>query len=188
MITQTKRHVRLIPRGCVTRGRVFASSSHPQPTPSHNYTYNLRTYPMSTSNQASSASASNSTAIFQAAHDEYKKFTGSDLDTHPFASELDSCNSPDGVLNVLQKQAQTCNRSRKGDEKLLEWLNPTVNVLFAFSATLGEGIGLVSPFVLSSLLCLNICFSAILTREANIYRHRCSPRGGSLHGSPACVH
>ncbi|KAH9992074.1 hypothetical protein BJV77DRAFT_1144511 [Russula vinacea] len=99
---------------------------------------------MSTSNQASSASASNFTAIFQAAHDEYKKLTGHDLDTHPFASELDSCNSPDVVLNVLQKQAQTCNRSRKGDEKLLEWLNPTVNVLFTFSATLGEGIGL--PF------------------------------------------
>ena len=178
--------MRLNPRGCVTRGRVFASSSHP--TPSHKYTHDLRTYPMSTGNQASSASASNFTAIFQAAHDEYKKLTGHDLDTHPFASELDSCNSPDVVLNVLQKQAQTCNRSRKGDEKLLEWLNPTVNVLFTFSATLGEGIGLVSPFVLSSSLCLNICFSAILTREDNIYRYRCSPRGESLHGSPACVH
>jgi hypothetical protein len=143
---------------------------------------------MSTSNQASSASASNFTAIFQAAHDEYKRLTGHDLDTHPFAAELDSCDSPDGILNVLQKQAQACSRSRRGNKKLLAWLNPTVHVLFTFSATLGEGIGLVSPFCPFLLTVPHICFSAILTREDNIYRYRCPPRGKSLRGSPARVH
>ncbi|KAI9433551.1 hypothetical protein H4582DRAFT_987135, partial [Lactarius indigo] len=33
--------------------------------------------------------------------------------------------------------------SRRDDERLTKWLNPTVNVLYAFSATLGEGVGLV---------------------------------------------
>jgi hypothetical protein len=135
---------------------------------------------MSKSTQAPPAHASNFAAIFQAAHDEYKTLTGHDLDTHPFAAELDCCNSPDTILNVLQNRAQALNRLRKGDEKLLEWLNPTVHVLFTFSATLGEGIGLVGSFALSSSLCLNMCFSAILTREDDIYRYRCSPRGKSL--------
>ena len=99
---------------------------------------------MSTSNERPSTSSSNFNSIFQTACDEYKRLTRFDLTTHPFATELQDCSSPDDVLEVLKEQAQTLTKSRRGDEKLLAWLNPIVYVLFTFSATLGEGIGLVS--------------------------------------------
>ena len=103
---------------------------------------------MSTSN----VPTSNFTRIFQGACDEYQKLTGHNLYTHPFSAEIQSCNSPEGILNVLQQQAQTLNKYRKGNEKLLKYLNPIVNTLFVFSGTLGEGVGLVglsSPFFIA---------------------------------------
>jgi hypothetical protein len=104
----------------------------------------LTAIPMSTRDQTPNASTSNFTPIFQTACDEYKRLTGHDLATHPFATELDHCNSPDGILDVLGKQSQAFATSRKRNEKLLAWLSPIVHVLFTFFATLGEGIGLVS--------------------------------------------
>jgi hypothetical protein len=47
-------------------------------------------------------------------------------------------------MNVFQKQAQAFDKFRKGNDKLMAWLTPIVNILFTFSGTLGEGIGLVS--------------------------------------------
>ena len=103
---------------------------------------------MSTSN----VPTSNFTRIFQGACDEYQRLTGHNLYTHPFSAEIQSCNSPESILNVLQQQAQTLNKCRKGNEKLLKFLNPIVNTLFVFSGTLGEGVGLVSlsfPFFIA---------------------------------------
>jgi hypothetical protein len=99
---------------------------------------------MSTSNQVSNISAPNFAPIFRAACDEYKELTGHDLDTHPFASELERCDSPGSILDVLRGEAQTLIKRRKRHEKLLACLNPIVNVMFTLSGTLGEGIGLVS--------------------------------------------
>jgi hypothetical protein len=104
---------------------------------------------MSTSNQVPSPSASNIAQIFGTACDEYRRLTGHDLDTHPFATELERCNSPDGTLGVLRQQAETLIKCDKGGEKLLAYLNPIVNVLFTFSEELWVDIGLVS---FSSLL------------------------------------
>jgi hypothetical protein len=135
---------------------------------------------MSTSNERPSTSRSNFNSIFQTACDEYKRLTRFDLATHPFVTELQDCSSPDDVLEVLKEQAQTLTRSRRGDEKLLTWLNPIVYVLFTFSATLGEGIGLVSisHFVSSAVsLSVNIRLLAIFTRQDNFHRHRCSSWG-----------
>ena len=98
----------------------------------------------STSNLVPSVSTSNFTRIFQEACDEYQRLTGHNLYTHPFSAEIQSCNSPDAILVVLQKQGQTLIKCRKGHEKLLKYLNPVVNILFIFSGTLGEGVGLVS--------------------------------------------
>ena len=100
---------------------------------------------MSTSNQTDpSESAANFTAIFDAASNEYKTLTGQDLGSHPFAAAFENSNSPNSVLDVFRKQAQALDRFRKGDDKLMAWLTPIVNILFTFSGTLGEGIGLVS--------------------------------------------
>jgi hypothetical protein len=99
---------------------------------------------MSTSNQITDPDTSNFTAIFDVASQEYKSLTKQDLGTHPFAAALEGHDSPDAILAVFRKQAQAFDKIRKGDDKLMAWLTPIVNILFTFSATLGEGIGLVS--------------------------------------------
>jgi hypothetical protein len=99
---------------------------------------------MSTSNQTADLSTANFTAIFDAASNEYKTLTKQDLETHPFAAAFENSNSPDSVINVFRKQAQAFDKFRKGDDKLMAWLTPIVNILLTFSGTLGEGIGLVS--------------------------------------------
>ncbi|KAI9467418.1 hypothetical protein BJY52DRAFT_67615 [Lactarius psammicola] len=81
--------------------------------------------------------------IFGAALNAYKKQTKQDLATHPLATQLQACDSPRAILTVLQGQVDQFERSRSGDERLKKWLNPTVNVLYAFSGVLGECIGLV---------------------------------------------
>jgi len=83
-------------------------------------------------------------SIFDAASKEYKKKIGQDLQTHPLAAELDHCDSPDAILKVLQKQADALDDTGKCDQPWMKWLSPTVNLLFLFSATLGEGLTLVS--------------------------------------------
>jgi len=101
---------------------------------------------MSASNQTAGASTStnNFAAIFNTASAEYQRVTGKHLDTHPIAAQLETCDSPKAVSDLLRTQAQAFIKFRKGNEKLMTWLDPIVHVLFTFSATLGEGIGPVS--------------------------------------------
>jgi len=94
-------------------------------------------------NPATTASSSNFTIIFEKALNAYQTKTKQDLITHPLASQLQACDSPAAILTILQDQVHRFEQSRSGDERLRRWLNPTINVLYAFSATLGEGIGLV---------------------------------------------
>ena len=60
--------------------------------------------PMSTSNPTAGPSAGpstdNFTAIFNAALNEYEKLTGKRLDTHPFAAQLESCQTPEAISNA----------------------------------------------------------------------------------------
>ncbi|KAH9019341.1 hypothetical protein EDB83DRAFT_2320773 [Lactarius deliciosus] len=89
------------------------------------------------------SSSSNLQAIFNASIKEYQKKTKNDLLLHPLISQLQTCNSPADILAVLRTQVQQFEQSTSGDDKLTKWLIPTVNVLYAFSGALGEGIGLV---------------------------------------------
>ena len=100
--------------------------AHPHPTAS------------SSSNQVS-----NFQLIINNALGEYKKRTKKDLLAHPLITDLQSCNTPSAILSVLHRQVQVLDESRTIDERWTRWLDPTVNVLFALSATLGEGVGLV---------------------------------------------
>jgi hypothetical protein len=99
---------------------------------------------MSATNHTADLSTANFTAIFDAASYEYKTLTKQDIETHPFAAAFENSNSPDSVMNIFRKQAQAFDKFRNGDDKLIAWLISIVNVLFTFSETLGEGIGLVS--------------------------------------------
>ena len=88
------------------------------------------------------ASSSNFQQIINNALDVYKKRTKDDLLAHPLASQLQACDSPEAILAVLRQQIQGIDQSRS-DDRWTKWLNPTINVLFAFSSTLSAGVGLV---------------------------------------------
>jgi hypothetical protein len=92
---------------------------------------------------ASGSSSSNFQLIINNALDKYKKRTKNDLLVHPLAAQLQSCDSPSAILVVLQQQVQGLDQSRNSDERWSRWLDPTVNVLYALSATIGAGVSLV---------------------------------------------
>ena len=97
--------------------------------------------PMSHSHTTPSSS-SNFQLFFNNALKAYEKHTKKDLLAHPLAAQLQSCDSPAAILTVLHQQVHELNQSRNKD-RLTKWLDPTVDVLLAFSGALGEGVGLV---------------------------------------------
>ncbi|KAH9988604.1 hypothetical protein BJV77DRAFT_732003 [Russula vinacea] len=90
-------------------------------------------------------SQSNFVSVFNAALETYKHKTKNDLVSHPLLPTLQFCDSPEAVLTVLREQIPAFSQSRNGDDALTKWVTPTVNVLYAFSATLGQGVGLAFP-------------------------------------------
>ncbi|KAI9430585.1 hypothetical protein H4582DRAFT_2086538 [Lactarius indigo] len=81
-----------------------------------------------------STSSSNFDSIFRTSFKAYKKQTGHDITSHPLVTQLKTCDSPDAILAILRAQVAEFDQSRRDDERLTKWLNPTVNVLYAFSA------------------------------------------------------
>ena len=84
--------------------------------------------------------------IFDNALEAYKKKTKKDLQSHPLLPRIQACNSPDAILTLLREQIPAFDQSYSAsgtNAKLTNWLNPTVNVLYSFSAAIGAGIGLV---------------------------------------------
>ena len=104
-----------------------------------------QTYPTAAS---SSSSSSNFQLMIDNALNKYKQRTKNDLRAHPLAAQLESCDSPSAILAVLQEQVLGLDQSRSADERWTKWLGPTVNVLYAFSSSLGSGV---------SLVCLRTC-------------------------------
>jgi hypothetical protein len=86
---------------------------------------------------------SNFKSMLDAALAEYKKKTGNDLLALWLASELQTCDSVDSVLDVLRGQAKAFEQS-DADRKLIKWIDPLVNILFTFSDALGDGVSLVT--------------------------------------------
>jgi hypothetical protein len=95
-------------------------------------------------NASSSSFSSNFQSVLNAALESYEKKTKCKLLTHPLVAQLQSCESPIAILSILQELIRQFDQRRGSDERLTSWLNPTVKVLYALSATLGQGIGLVS--------------------------------------------
>ena len=125
-----------------------------------------------------SPSTSNFRTVFVAAMKEYEKKTKTDLHTHPLATQLQSCTSSSDIVAVLHAKVNEFDKSRSQNERLSSWLNPTINVLYAFSATLGQGAGLVS---LNSLTDRRlIVFTDILAREYHLCWYRSSLLGEHL--------
>ena len=147
----------------IWRGTEAVLDNCPQPSPYTTCPLPL-TIPMSASNQSAGPSTNTFTAIFNAASTEYRRLTGKSLDTHPFAAQFDTCQTPDAISNILRTQAQAFAKFREGDERLMTWLDPTIHILLTFSDTLGEGIGLVS-----NLVCLQFTHECSLTFSSQAF-------------------
>jgi hypothetical protein len=83
--------------------------------------------------------------LFDAALQDYKDKTGNILTDHPIARQLETCESVDSIITILQEQARSFRESRGNDGRLMKALNSSVDVLCApsISSALNEAIGLV---------------------------------------------
>ena len=75
--------------------------------------------------------------IFDAALRSYEKKTKNNLKDHDLFKQLEGCDSPAAILAKFQAV------QFGSDDRLKRWLIPTLNVLCAFSDTLGGGVSLV---------------------------------------------
>jgi hypothetical protein len=82
--------------------------------------------------------------IFDSALTAYEKKTGKSLPSDPLYRKLESCHSPDAVLDVLREQIPGFDESGNKENWLTKWLDPIVNLLCKFSPTIGGAVGLVS--------------------------------------------
>jgi|SRR5712672_703239 len=89
-------------------------------------------------------STSPSFRLITDALEEYAKRTGIDLSKNPFVKEIQLSKSPDDILRLLQERERAFKQYRDRNRTLINCLIPAVNVIHAFSATLGEAVSLVS--------------------------------------------
>ena len=87
---------------------------------------------------STSTSSPNFDTIFTAALNKYKKRTKKDIAAHSLAAQIESCDSPNAVLAVLQTQVETFDPSPSANEKWTSLLGPTITVLYAFSGFLSK--------------------------------------------------
>ena len=115
---------------------------------------------------------SNFQLIFDAALEAYERETKKSLRSHPLFTHLQGCQSPETILELLKRQFQGLDRSQIVNEGSTHWLSVTVNVLYAFSATLGEGIGLVSPETFALGICaLILVLPVVFSSKSGICWH-----------------
>jgi len=110
---------------------------------------------MSSTRDVGVSSSSRMQFIFEAALEAYERQTGMRLIDHPFAIQLENCNSVESITAVLQEQAQSFNQFRGDDGKVMKSLKSAVHVLHTLSTstTLGESIGLVRMMELVRISC-----------------------------------
>ena len=140
--------------------------------------------PLQAPSAATPSTSTDFESIFRAALDAYRVWTKKDIPSHPLATQLESCNSSSAVLSVLRAQVQAFDRSQSADDKWTKWLDPTVNVLYAFSTTLGNGVGVVSDDTLSRLRATLTCvITGIPASECYFCRNR-RPSSSEYHPFP----
>jgi len=111
--------------------------------------------------------------IFESALEAYKKKTGEDLASNPLLGRLETSHSPDDVLDILREHIPGFDQPRRNDDRLTKCLNSTVNVLYAFSTTIGGNIGQVS-LGNSEFLLSGIHLAGMATYIADLFGH-CGP-------------
>ena len=107
--------------------------------------FSLLCHMSSISYMSQSSSSLTFQTLFNEALQDYKDKTGTSLIHHPFAKQLETCESVNSITSILQEQAQSFREFREDDGKLTKALNSSVDVLCApsISSALNEAIGLV---------------------------------------------
>jgi hypothetical protein len=90
------------------------------------------------------ASSANFQSILDAALDSYARQTGIDLTKHPSADKLQSCHSPEDIIQLLSERETAFKDYRDKYRNLIDRLCPVVKVVQSLSSVLGEAAGLVS--------------------------------------------
>ena len=86
--------------------------------------------------------------LFNAALQDYQIQTGSSLIDHPFAKQLESCDSVDSITAILEEQAQIFRNFKGDDGKLVKSIKYSVNVLYTLSTnTASVGLVRLNPFI-----------------------------------------
>ena len=134
---------------------------------------------------STSTSHSKFASNFNVALEKYNRKTKQDLANHPLLPRIQSCESPEAILTILREQTPEFNQSQNSDDGLTNWVAPTVNVLYSFSATLGGVVGLVNiTTFLFHIVQSNIYRSGIPTSKHNFYGDWRSSPGPSLSWFP----
>ena len=81
--------------------------------------------------------------ILENALSNYQKKTKQNLVDYWLATEMKSCESIDGVLDIIRDQVEALERTSASDQRLMICIGSSVDILSAISTTLGRGIGLV---------------------------------------------
>jgi len=104
----------------------------------------------------SQPSSSSFRSLFNAALQDYANQTGTKLDDHPLAKQLENCESVDTIYTILQEHARLFQEFRGEDGRIMKSLKCTVHVIHTLSTStaLGEGIGIVCSKSLIIDLCL----------------------------------
>ena len=116
--------------------------------------------------QSAAVASANFQLVIVNALDTYRKRTKKDLLTHPLAARLQACDTPAAILNILR---DGLDQSQRGAERWSKWLDPTVNVLFAFSGTIGAGVGLVRLRTCTHQICVPILIWQISSPASVIF-------------------
>jgi fungal STAND N-terminal Goodbye domain len=110
---------------------------------------------MSSTEQATSSTSSTSNIrLITDALVDYTNITGIDLSENPFAAAIERANSPAAILELLQEREKEFKDYREGNWRLINCLNPAVNVIQAFSGILGEAISVSHIFNINPVILL----------------------------------
>jgi hypothetical protein len=147
-----------------------------------------QTHPSHPDSESGAFSHSNYQHIFSHALESYRKRTGNDLTSNPLLPRLEACNSPDSVIALLRQQIPGFGLSRSDNDsgRLSNWLNPTVNVITAFSRNISDIVSPVGLEEFSQNLDADTYSLDIPSRRVDLYRYRNSslselPRSHQYH-------
>ncbi|KAH9974611.1 hypothetical protein BGW80DRAFT_1301589, partial [Lactifluus volemus] len=101
--------------------------------------------------------------IFLDALSSYRKQTKIDISEHSLLPKLQNCSTPDMILSVLRVYARNFFGGKEGSGL---WLATTVDVLHAFSFTLGRHVGILFTPSNALLTAIGIFLEAVVPTEA----------------------